>query len=215
METDKDGDGWRWRQTKMKEDTHSGDEWSGSPFTADDTPEWRRQRQTKMEADEDRLTLGTSEVAASLQLTTPQSNEDGTWYFSSHAICWLPCPWRMQQSLQPQVQLWNRPSPLISELAFRKVRVIKRWQSHLVVPTGLTEDQLQNFWHYSLKWMASCFLHSWQSSVPKAYICLCSVESQHIWLADHIKQTVNTIFVDQSFHNIPSHSITFQSEQIG
>ena len=27
--------------------------------------------------DEDRLTLGTSEVVASLQLTTPQSDEDG------------------------------------------------------------------------------------------------------------------------------------------
>ena len=47
METDEDGDGRRWRQTKME------------------TVE-----------DEDRLTLGMSQVAAPPQLMTPQSDED-------------------------------------------------------------------------------------------------------------------------------------------
>ena len=89
-------------------------------------------RGTTAETDED-PTVGSSEVAAPFQLTTPQSNadggrrsrhslwgrakwklpnswrlpqsdENGTWYLTSHATRWLPSPWRMQQSLQPQVQ---------------------------------------------------------------------------------------------------------------
>ena len=37
---------------------------------------------TETDEDKDRLTLGTSEVAAPLQLTTHQNDEDGTYYFS-------------------------------------------------------------------------------------------------------------------------------------
>ena len=86
--TDEDGDRQRqrWANTETDED---GDR--------------RRRRRAKTETDEDRLILATSEVAAPLQLTTTQSDEDGTWYFSSYATRWLPSPWRMQQSLQPQV----------------------------------------------------------------------------------------------------------------
>ena len=93
----------------------------------------QRCREMKMETDEDedRLTLGTSEVAAPLQLMTPQSDEDRTWYFSSHVTCWLPSPWRMQWALQPQVQSWNHPSPVVPELAFRKM-----YYEALTVPSG-------------------------------------------------------------------------------
>ena len=38
----------------------------------------RRRAKTETDEDEDRLTLGTSKVAAPLQLTTSQSDEDGT-----------------------------------------------------------------------------------------------------------------------------------------
>ena len=36
---------------------------------------------TETYEDEDRLTLGTSEVAAPVQLTLPQSDDDGTQFF--------------------------------------------------------------------------------------------------------------------------------------
>ena len=32
-----------------------------------------------------------------------------------------------------------------------------------------------------------------------------------IWMADHIQQTVNTVWVGQSFHNVPTHSSTHSS----
>ena len=163
MEIDEDWDGRRRRQTKPKTKTKidlflGRAKWQ-LPYS------WRHPRVTKTEADEDgdsededRLTLGTSEAAAPVQLTTPQSDK------ASHATRWLPSPWRMQQSLQPQVQSCNRPSPLVPELTFRKTLVIKRWQSPQVVPTGLTEDEPQNFLHYGLNWTTSCLLRSWQSS---------------------------------------------------
>ena len=61
--TDEDGDRQRqrWANTETDED---GDR--------------RRRRRAKTETDEDRLILATSEVAAPLQLTTTQSDEDGT-----------------------------------------------------------------------------------------------------------------------------------------
>ena len=117
---------------------------------ADDDGGRRRQRQTMTETDEDRLTLETSEEAAPLQLTTPHSDEDRTWYFSSHETRWLSSPWRTQKSLQPQVQSWNRSSSVVFELAFRKTLVMERWQSPQGVPTGLTEDELQNSRYHGL-----------------------------------------------------------------
>ena len=58
METDKDGGRRRRRQTEADEDRDR-----------------RRRRQTKMEPveDDDRLAVGTRELPAALQLTTPQS----------------------------------------------------------------------------------------------------------------------------------------------
>ena len=122
--TDEDGDTRRRRRPK----TETNEDGDG-----------RRQRETMTETVEDRLTLRTSEVAAPVQLTTPQSDK---WarYFSSHATRRLPSPWRMQQSLQSQVQSWNRPSRFVPELAFSKKLVMKRWQSHQVVPADLTKD---------------------------------------------------------------------------
>ena len=88
----------------------------------------------------------------------------------------------------------------------------------LTVPSGCanwSDRKLRNFRRYDLNRTTSCLLRSRQSSVPLAYIFLCSVKAQHIWLADHIKQIVNTVLVGQSFHNVPSHSITFPSVQNG
>ena len=158
-EKDEDGDGRRRRQTK----TETGEDGDGrrrrrAKTETDEDGDRRRRRQTKTETveDEDRLTLRTSGVAAPLQLTTPQCDEDGTWYFTSYATRWVPSPWRMQQSLQPQVQSLNRPSPLVPELAFGKTFVKKRWQSPQVVPTGLTERlTTKTFRHYGLNWTTS------------------------------------------------------------
>ena len=52
----------------------------GTTTETDEEGDRRRRRRAKTETaeDEDRLTLGTSEVAAPLQPTTPQSDEDGT-----------------------------------------------------------------------------------------------------------------------------------------
>ena len=59
--------------------THSRRPLDQPPGTTTETDEGGdRGRRAKTETDEDRLTLGTSEVAAPLQLTTPQSDEDGT-----------------------------------------------------------------------------------------------------------------------------------------
>ena len=83
-------------RTKLKHISHGGfqtldrehqtdsrhllDQPPGTTTETDEDGDGRRRRQTKTEADEDedRLTLGTSEVAAPLQLTTTQSDEDGT-----------------------------------------------------------------------------------------------------------------------------------------
>ena len=89
---------------------------------------------------------------------------DGTWYFSSHVTHWLPRPWRMQQSLQPQVKSWNCPNPLVPKLVFRKTNGCEE----LTVPSGganWSDRRLQNFRHYGLNWTTSCLLRSWQSSV--------------------------------------------------
>ena len=85
-ETDEDGD----RRIRRLAKTHT-----------DEGEDNRRRRQTHSRDERS---------GSSLQLTTPQSDEDGTGYFS-HATRWLPSPWRMQQSLQPQVHAWNSPSP--------------------------------------------------------------------------------------------------------
>ena len=95
----------------------------------------KQQARTTTETDEDRLTLGTSELAAPLQLTTPES-EHRTWYFS-HATSWLPNTWRLQRSPQTRVQSLNRPVSPVSGLAFRKRRTVERRQSPQVLPTQL------------------------------------------------------------------------------
>ena len=56
------------------------DQSPGTTTGTDEDGDSRRREQSKMETveDEDRRTLGTSEMAAPLQVTTPQSDEDGT-----------------------------------------------------------------------------------------------------------------------------------------
>ena len=92
-----------------------------------------------------------------------------------------------------------------SAVVVRKLTLINVRYGALTVPSGRAN------WSYRRpttklsalrpKLHASCLLHSWQSSVSSAHIFLCSVKAQRIWLADHIKQTVNTVLVGQSFHN--------------
>ena len=92
-----------------------------------------------------------------------------------------------------------------SAVVVRKLTLINVRYGALTVPSGRAN------WSYRRpttklsalrpKLHASCLLHSWQSSVSSAHNFLCSVKAQRIWLADHIKQTVNTVLVGQSFHN--------------
>ena len=120
------------RRPSKRQPTASG------PTTWHHDGDRQRWRLTKTEADEDedRLTLGMSEVAAPLQLTTPQS-EHRTWpcYFSSIATRWLPSPWRLQQSLQSQVQSFESPLSSRSWTCFQKKK--KTWgYEALTVPSG-------------------------------------------------------------------------------
>ena len=74
-----------------------------------------------METDEDTPIQGSSDVAAPLQLTTPQSDEDGGR--RRRDVILLSCdPLTLEPMKQPQVQSWERR------------------QSPQLVPTGLTED---------------------------------------------------------------------------
>ena len=62
-------------KTSDRQPTHSG---PGITTETDEDGNRRRRAKTETDEDKDRLTLGTSEVAAPLQLTTPQSGEDKT-----------------------------------------------------------------------------------------------------------------------------------------
>ena len=97
---------------------------------------------------------------------------------------------------------------LALELAFRKTNGYEA----LTVPSGYA-----NWSDRGLTTKVSA-LRSKLNDVPDSLLCpkhiffLCSVTAQRIGLADHLKQTVNTVLVGQSFH-VSSHSITFRSVQ--
>ena len=197
-------------------------------------------KKTETEEDEDILTVGMSEVAATLQLTTLLSDDDGgrRWrrqiqfvnkrngssLTADHIPEWrrwnlilllscdplTPEPMKHQQSLQLQVC----PVP---EIAFRKTNGFealtdpsgcanwsdKKSTCKIFGTTALTEQCLV------------VFVPDSPLSHPQSIIFPCSVKAQHIWLANHLKQTVNTLLVGQSFHNVPSHNSTFPSLQNG
>ena len=115
----------------------------------------------------------------------------------------------MQQSLQPQVQSWNRPSPLVPELAFGKMNGYEA----LTAPSGCANwaDRKRITILSALRPKLNDVLSSSFLTVLCALgiFFLCSVKASHIWLADCKKPSVDTVFVDQSFYNVPSHNITF------
>ena len=100
------------------------------PGTTTETEEGGgRRRQPKTDS------LRTCVIEAPLKLTTPK-NVHWTWYFSSHATRWLPSPWQLWQSPQPQVQSRNHPISLVPELAFRgKKKTVGLWSVYS--PPGL------------------------------------------------------------------------------
>ena len=121
----------------------------------------------------------------------------------------------MQQSLQPRVQSRNRPSPLVPERAFSNTNDYealtvpsrcanwsnKRLVTKLSAPRPKLKDILSSSFLTVLCALSTYFL--------------CSVKAQHICLADHIKQTVNTVLVGQSFTTfqvIASHSKSCKTE---
>ena len=211
----------------------------------------RKRVKTETDEDEDRLTLGTSEVAAPLQLTTPQSDEDRgrrRWRHlkmktDSHwgrAKWHLPYSWWQSRvtktELDTSLLMWPADSQahegcsslcssrssrgtapvIVPELAFRKTNGYEE----LTVPSGCANwsDRRLTTRLSALQPKLNDILSSSFLTVLGAlsiYIFLGSVKAQHIWLADHIKQTVNTVLVGQSFHNILSHCITFPSMQNG
>ena len=200
--TDEDGDGRYRRQTKTetgdvgdrrrrrqakrrKSKTKTDSLWGRAKWQLPNS--WRHTRVTKMELD-----------------TCPLKRPDDS---RANEGCSSLCSPRSSRGATPVFSFLN--------LLSGKQMVTKRWQSPQVVPTGLTEDLQPNLRNYGPKWTTPCLLRFWQSSLLKTYNFLCPVKDQHIWLADHMKQTVNRVSVGKSFHNVPSHRNTFSSVQNG
>ena len=114
----------------------------------------------------------------------------------------------MQQSLPPQVQSWNRPSSrsqacVRENVGYKPLTVLSSCASwshrRLTTKISALRPKLNDV-------SSSSFL------VVLSALCtyfLCSVKAQHIWLANHLKQTVNTFWLANlftTFQVIASHS---------
>ena len=118
----------------------------------------------------------------------------------------------MQQSLQPKVQSWNCPSPVVPELAFRKTNGYEA----LTVPSGCANWSDRRL-TTNLSALRPKLNDVFVFFVPDSPLCpmLFSVP-QKLNISDWpiiSNKIVNTVLVGQSFHNVPSHSITFPSAQ--
>ena len=168
MKTEIDGDGRRWRQMKMKT-THSWDQRSGSFLIADSTPEWWRWRQTRIET-------GSLWGGAKWQLLyswwhprvtkteldiSPLMPPTDSW---PHEGCSSLCSPRSSHGTTPVLSFLDSLSG--------KQMVLKPWQSLQVVPTGLTEDKLQNFRHYGLYWITSSWFPTVLCSLSRFFSVL-------------------------------------------
>ena len=149
-----------------------------------------------MDIDEDRLTLGTSEVTAPLQLTTPQSDEDGTWYFSSHATRWLPSPWKMQQSVQPR-----SGRRTASVLSFRNLLSVNVSYGAFTVPSGCANwsDRRATTKLSALRLKINVLSSSFLAVLCplSTYFSLFRTSSTYL-----IGRSYNTVLVSKSFHNV-------------
>ena len=187
--TDEDGDSWRRRRAKTETD-EDGDS--------------RRRRQTHSGDERSGSSLTADDtpewrrrnliLLLSCNPLTPEPMKDAACLCSPRSSRGTALVLSFLNLFSGKRWLWSVDSPLrLCQLVWQKTNY-KTFGT-----TVLTERRLVFF-------------------VPDSPLCpkhtfffVCSVKSQHTWLADHIKQTVNTVLVGQSFHNVPSHNITFPS----
>ena len=201
-----DRDRQRLRQWKMKADSLCG------PVKWQLPDSWQHPRVMKAEVDEDgnrrRQTHSGDEQSGS-SLTADNTPEWWRWNLILFLSCDLLTPEPMKDAA-----VFAAPGPPQSSCSWTSFQENVGYEA-LTVPSGranLSDRRL-----LALRPELSDVLYSSFLTV----LCVLSIyfslfhKAQHIWFANHIKQTDNRVLVGQFFHNIPSRVITFPSVQDG